>query len=60
MRVKSILVCAVAVGLATAVQAARFEAGKGVANDRATGAGPSRLWRGAARMHMGTGSGGNM
>ena len=41
MRVKSILVCAVAAGLATAVQAARFEAGKGVANDRATGAGPN-------------------
>ena len=36
-----ILHCAFAFALCASAQAARFEAGKGVANDRATGAGPN-------------------
>ena len=39
MKMKSILIGVAAAGLVSAAQAARFEAGKGVANDHATGAG---------------------
>ena len=41
MTVKSILMCGMAAGMSLTVQSARFEAGQGVANDRATGAGPN-------------------